>query len=133
MTDEVSMMMMRGLKRLTMKKNNTECEEDSSTQQNNIQQYTTYSTNSSSSLIARRIQSTNPRRNQRFSERTMEELHDALEDAQYVNAINIKEGPRPIKAWAEPTDRDLKKKRKTILSKKYYNGASSADISDFER
>jgi beta-adrenergic-receptor kinase len=34
----------------------------------------------------------------------MEELQDALEDAQYVNAINLKEGPRPIAAWDDPSE-----------------------------
>lgn len=38
----------------------------------------------------------------------MEELQDALEDAQYVNAINLKEGPRPITAWDDPSEDSLK-------------------------
>uniref|UniRef100_A0A7S2YEW8 G protein-coupled receptor kinase n=1 Tax=Entomoneis paludosa TaxID=265537 RepID=A0A7S2YEW8_9STRA len=34
----------------------------------------------------------------------MEELQDAIEDAQYVNAINTQEdGPRPVLAWEQPT------------------------------
>jgi len=34
----------------------------------------------------------------------MEELQDALEDARYVNAINVDEGPRPITAWEFPSE-----------------------------
>jgi len=38
----------------------------------------------------------------------MEELQDAIEDAQYVNAIATQEeGPRPVLAWDKPTDEQL--------------------------
>ncbi len=37
----------------------------------------------------------------------MEELQDALEDAQYVNAITLDEGPRPVTAWERPPDEDM--------------------------
>ena len=38
----------------------------------------------------------------------MEELQDAIEDAQYVNAIATQEeGPRPVLAWDKPTDEEL--------------------------
>lgn len=38
----------------------------------------------------------------------MEELQDAIEDAQYVNAIATQEeGPRPVLAWEKPTDEQL--------------------------
>jgi len=39
----------------------------------------------------------------------MEELQDALEDAQYVNAINLDEGPRPITAWEKPAEEEMEK------------------------
>jgi hypothetical protein len=39
----------------------------------------------------------------------MEELQDAIEDAQYVNAISTQEdGPRPVLAWDIPTEEELK-------------------------
>ena len=35
----------------------------------------------------------------------MEELQDAIEDAQYVNAIsNVDDGPRPVLPWPRPPD-----------------------------
>ena len=38
----------------------------------------------------------------------MEELQDAIEDAQYVNAIATQEeGPRPVLAWEIPTEEQL--------------------------
>ena len=38
----------------------------------------------------------------------MEELADAIEDAQYVNAISTQEdGPRPVLAWEIPTEEQL--------------------------
>ena len=38
----------------------------------------------------------------------MEELQDAIEDAQYVNAIsNVDEGPRPVVPWEKPTEEEL--------------------------
>ena len=39
----------------------------------------------------------------------MEELQDAIEDAQYVNAIATQDdGPRPVVAWEKPTEDQLK-------------------------
>lgn len=39
----------------------------------------------------------------------MEELQDAIEDAQYVNAIATQEdGPRPVLPWNTPTEEELK-------------------------
>jgi hypothetical protein len=39
----------------------------------------------------------------------MEELQDAIEDAQYVNAIATQEeGPRPVLAWEIPTEEQLR-------------------------
>ena len=38
----------------------------------------------------------------------MEELQDAIEDAQYVNAIsNVDDGPRPVLPWEIPTEEQL--------------------------
>ncbi len=38
----------------------------------------------------------------------MEELQDAIEDAQYVNAIATQEdGPRPVLPWEVPTEEQL--------------------------
>lgn len=45
----------------------------------------------------------------------MEELQDALEDAQYVNAINIDEGPRPIIPWEHPSDEALSEWKRSLL------------------
>ena len=40
----------------------------------------------------------------------MEELQDAIEDAQYVNAIATQEeGPKPVLAWEIPTEEQLAK------------------------
>jgi hypothetical protein len=42
------------------------------------------------------------------SSAAMEELQDAIEDAQYVNAIATQEeGPRPVLAWEIPTEEQL--------------------------
>jgi hypothetical protein len=38
----------------------------------------------------------------------MEELQDAIEDAQYMNAIHD-DIPKPIKEWVWPTEEELKK------------------------
>jgi len=45
----------------------------------------------------------------------MEELQDAIEDAQYVNAISKDEGPSPMIAWAKPEEKQLEawKRKKT--------------------
>ena len=38
----------------------------------------------------------------------MEELQDAIEDAQYVNAIsNVDDGPRPVLPWEVPTEEQM--------------------------
>eukprot|EP00568_Trieres_chinensis_P014499 CAMPEP_0183325702 /NCGR_PEP_ID=MMETSP0160_2-20130417/80212_1 /TAXON_ID=2839 ORGANISM="Odontella Sinensis, Strain Grunow 1884" /NCGR_SAMPLE_ID=MMETSP0160_2 /ASSEMBLY_ACC=CAM_ASM_000250 /LENGTH=57 /DNA_ID=CAMNT_0025493529 /DNA_START=127 /DNA_END=296 /DNA_ORIENTATION=- len=38
----------------------------------------------------------------------MEELQDAIEDAQYVNAIsNVEDGPRPVIPWEKPTEEQI--------------------------
>ena len=51
----------------------------------------------------------------------MEELQDAIEDAQYVNAIaTADEGPRPVLAWEIPNEEQLevwKRKQKSLASK----------------
>ena len=45
----------------------------------------------------------------------MEELQDAIEDAQYVNAIATQEeGPRPVLAWEIPTEEQLEKWERMI-------------------
>jgi hypothetical protein len=45
----------------------------------------------------------------------MEELQDAIEDAQYVNAIATQEeGPRPVLAWEIPTEEQLSVWESTI-------------------
>jgi hypothetical protein len=47
----------------------------------------------------------------------MEELQDAIEDAQYVNAIATQEdGPRPVLAWETPSPEDLELWEKKKLS-----------------
>ncbi len=45
----------------------------------------------------------------------MEELQDALEDAQYVNAINVEEGPRPITAWENPSEEALEEWKAKLI------------------
>lgn len=47
----------------------------------------------------------------------MEELQDALEDAQYVNAINVDEGPRPITAWENPSEEALSEWKQLLIQK----------------
>lgn len=47
----------------------------------------------------------------------MEELQDALEDAQYVNAINLDEGPRPITAWEKPSEEEMEKWKMGLIKK----------------
>lgn len=47
----------------------------------------------------------------------MEELQDALEDAQYVNAINLDEGPRPITAWEKPSEEEMEKWKMSLIKK----------------
>jgi hypothetical protein len=48
----------------------------------------------------------------------MEELQDAIEDAQYVNAIATQEeGPRPVLSWEIPTEEQLAEWEATLKSK----------------
>jgi len=43
-----------------------------------------------------------------INQKIMEELQDAIEDAQYVNAIATQEdGPRPVLPWEKPTEEQL--------------------------
>lgn len=56
----------------------------------------------------------------------MEELQDALEDAQYVNAINLDEGPRPITAWENPPE-ELLEDLKSDLRKKWTKQKSDSE------
>ena len=54
----------------------------------------------------------------------MEELQDAIEDAQYVNAIATQEeGPRPVLAWEIPTEEQLAAWETKINESKDENGA----------
>ena len=49
----------------------------------------------------------------------MEELQDAIEDAQYVNAIsNVDDGPRPVLPWEIPTEEQLAEWRDAAAAKK---------------
>lgn len=49
----------------------------------------------------------------------MEELQDAIEDAQYVNAISsVDDGPRPVLPWEVPTEEQLASWKEDVLSKK---------------
>eukprot|EP00586_Coscinodiscus_wailesii_P022587 CAMPEP_0172519696 /NCGR_PEP_ID=MMETSP1066-20121228/291570_1 /TAXON_ID=671091 /ORGANISM="Coscinodiscus wailesii, Strain CCMP2513" /LENGTH=622 /DNA_ID=CAMNT_0013302329 /DNA_START=204 /DNA_END=2072 /DNA_ORIENTATION=- len=52
----------------------------------------------------------------------MEELHDAIEDAQYVSAISIAEGVRPVIAWDTPTEEQLEEWYDAVFKK--YGDAS---------
>jgi hypothetical protein len=46
----------------------------------------------------------------------MEELQDAIEDAQYVNAIATQEdGPRPVLAWEIPTEEQINSWKEKVL------------------
>jgi beta-adrenergic-receptor kinase len=48
----------------------------------------------------------------------MEELQDAIEDAQYVNAIATQEdGPRPVLPWENPTEEQLEKWENSLQKK----------------
>jgi len=55
----------------------------------------------------------------------MEELQDALEDAQYVNAINLDEGPRPITAWEKPSEEEMSNWKSGL--KKVWNDDKTKD------
>ena len=49
----------------------------------------------------------------------MEELQDAIEDAQYVNAIsNVDDGPRPVLPWEIPTEEQLAEWRDAVKARK---------------
>lgn len=46
----------------------------------------------------------------------MEELQDAIEDAQYVNAIsNVDDGPRPVIPWEKPTEEQLPEWKEKVI------------------
>ncbi len=64
----------------------------------------------------------------------MEELQDALEDAQYVNAINVNEGPRPITAWENPSEEVLNEWKAKLIQEweANENKASLPKPFDFE-
>lgn len=48
----------------------------------------------------------------------MEELQDAIEDAQYVNAISSQDdGPRPVLAWDVATEEQLQEWKASVLEK----------------
>lgn len=56
----------------------------------------------------------------------MEELQDAIEDAQYVNEIaHQDDGPRPVLPWKKPTDEELEMWKQ--LKKKQNNDAFSME------
>jgi len=47
----------------------------------------------------------------------MEELQDAIEDAQYVNAIsNVDDGPRPVLPWEIPTEEQLAEWKDAVVN-----------------
>ena len=53
----------------------------------------------------------------------MEELQDAIEDAQYVNAIsNVDDGPRPVLPWEIPTEEQLAEWKDAVKTKKRREG-----------
>jgi len=56
----------------------------------------------------------------------MEELQDALEDAQYVNAINVYEGPRPIKKWPVATVEEMNEWKGALTQQWEHNPHKSA-------
>ena len=62
----------------------------------------------------------------------MEELQDALEDAQYVNAINVDEGPRPITAWENPSEEVLEEWKSDLLKTWEANPNNAAVPKPFE-
>ena len=52
----------------------------------------------------------------------MEELQDAIEDAQYVNAIATQEdGPRPVLPWEVPTEEQLQKWESSLQKQQEQN------------
>ncbi len=62
----------------------------------------------------------------------MEELQDALEDAQYVNAINVDEGPRPITAWENPSEEVLEEWKESLLQEWESSADRSSKLKPFE-
>jgi len=63
----------------------------------------------------------------------MEELQDAIEDAQYVNAIaTLDDGPKPVTAWPRPSEEELdawrKKKRVSSVTKYDMKDGSSTTV-----
>lgn len=59
----------------------------------------------------------------------MEELQDALEDAQYVNAINLDGGPRPITAWEVPSEKEMEA-WKSGLMKKWHDNPNKNSVEE---
>ena len=48
----------------------------------------------------------------------MEELQDAIEDAQYVNAIATQDdGPKPVLPWQKPSEEQLEMWKRKKLAK----------------
>jgi hypothetical protein len=47
----------------------------------------------------------------------MEELQDAIEDAQYLSAVISKGGPRPTEKWVFPSAHDLEEFRVGLLTR----------------
>lgn len=48
----------------------------------------------------------------------MEELADAIEDAQYVNAIStLDDGPKPVLPWEKPTDEQLEEWKREVIKR----------------
>mmetsp|Transcript_8545 Transcript_8545/g.21346 ORF Transcript_8545/g.21346 Transcript_8545/m.21346 type:complete len:678 (-) Transcript_8545:220-2253(-) len=59
----------------------------------------------------------------------MEELQDAIEDAQYVNAIATQEeGPRPVLAWEIPTEEQLTEWEATVRRRATTSGPDAFTI-----
>lgn len=59
----------------------------------------------------------------------MEELQDAIEDAQYVNAIATQEeGPRPVLAWQIPTEEQLADWENTVRQRATTSGPDAFSI-----
>lgn len=58
----------------------------------------------------------------------MEELQDAIEDAQYVNAISTEDGPRPMLPWYVPTEEELEKWKEEKLLEINDSESSQSDF-----
>jgi len=61
----------------------------------------------------------------------MEELQDAIEDAQYINAIGaVVDGPRPVLPWDIPEPEELASWKENVLSKSKQVPSSSSSKKD---